>query len=237
MFDLEAAYKFVLSCFDPAMNLVRASPIAERDVYWIFNDNYLASLVLKGISPISDILLQSIAPTDQARIVVLHGRTFPVELQNNIVELQRVGEKAVKTEIPDQNSAPLSVLDYADVAFYSVINKFNAGFVTNALGDLQIAEDHFWNGLWFKDKSHAGLYQVYKGALYLIACNRLSYEGKHRSECETLIDGAQAKSLRSDGNPIQYGGVFTEIMHPAEFTGDVNVETTCLAILARRYCR
>ena len=156
-----------------------------------------------------------------------------------VVQLGRVNTKIILTEQPDPTQAIFNLKDYADVAFYYVINYYNIGYGPGALYYLQWLENPLPNGagLWdnvgWRDKSWNGLYQLYKNALYLLACNALAYEGKYRQQNETAI--ARAQVFNRQGFQNQNGGFLTEYLPNGTPTGDANSESAALCILSMRY--
>ena len=201
-FNLQAAENFLLRNYDPATGLIREAPNASRDTFWIWNDTQLASYALSDHLMISGALQAQVDSykLQPCRPAILGGLTMgqaDVLRPTKVVQLGRVNTKIILTEQPDPTQAIFNLKDYADVAFYYVINYYNIGYGPGALYYLQWLENPLPNGagLWdnvgWRDKSWNGLYQLYKNALYLLACNALAYEGKYRQQNETAIARAQ----------------------------------------------
>jgi len=229
-FSIEAAKGFVLRMFDAELGLCRCSPNAEPYNYWIYNDNYLAALLLDG-TPTATVIKQAMQPylSPAPRITLLGGSPSKAVLKaNKRVTLKQIGTKTIMTEQPTRGR--LSVDEYADIAFYSCIDLCNQERLSQAAKIFTSAEKRFWDGVGFKDKVWIGLYDLYKNALYLIAAKRLRgmVTAKHRGICESRIAESQAST-----RPEQLGGCLTEYSQTNP-TGDTNVETTVLCALAMK---
>jgi hypothetical protein len=227
-FNPQTAKGFIERMFDPTLGLCRAAPNAEPNTVWIFNDNYLASYLLRGTqigNRIASTIQLYLLPAP--RIVAVTGTiSNMVQRPNMIVTLKQIGDVIIKTEQPGPGQ--LSFEDYADIAFLYIINLCNRRLHEAAVELFTEAETRFWDGQGFKDKSWTGLYQLYKNALYLIAAKRLSLylQPKHADQCRTRIAESQTST-----RPEQLGGCLTEYSATGP-TGDTNVESTVLCHIA-----
>lgn len=201
------------------------------------NDNYLASKILAG-TEIGTIVAKNLARSGIARISTIDGAVLPNVLLKNVTNtLQSIGEKTILTEVTQTSGDVLSIDQYADVAFYNILNLFNSGSVASAKSAFAAAETTFWDGHGFNDNvfkdptNSKKLYDLYKDCLYLIAADRLGVQAANRSACEARIVDAQTFALNRPG-PLQNqrGGCLTEYGANYIPTGDANVETTSLAI-------
>ncbi len=243
-FNLSAAESFLLRNYDSTTNLVREAPNAARDNFWVWNDTQLAAYALSDHLLISGTLQAQLDSykLQPCRPATLGGLTMSqadVLRPTKTIQLSRLNTKVILTEQPDPTQAMFNLKDYADVAFYYVVNYYNIGYGPGALYYLQWLENPapngagLWDGYGWRDKSWNGLYQLYKNALYLLACNALAYEGKYRQQNETAIGRAQVFNRQGYAN--QQGGVLTEYLPNGTPTGDCNVETAALCTLALRY--
>lgn len=243
-FNLQAAENFLLRNLDPATGLIREAPNVARDNLWIWNDAQLASYALSDNLMVAGALQAQVDSykLQPCRPAVLGGLTMSqgdVLRPTKTVQLGRVNTKLILTEQPDSTQAIFNLKDYADVAFYYVVNYYNIGYGPGALYYLQWLENPLpngaglWDGVGWRDKSWNGLYQLYKNALYLLACNTIAYEGKYRQQNEVAIARAQVFNRQNFAN--QNGGFLTEYLPNGTSTGDCNVETAALCCLAMRY--
>jgi len=227
---------YLVAGYDPDLGLIRESPYSNPNVYWLYSDNYLASLALKKTAPEMS--------TSIAR--AMEGYTFrPSErwhvLSGEVVwdALFAWGSKdickteRVKTETPSPTLHMEDWQEYADRLLLAAINAFNRGDIHEASGLFVTAQEMF-DGLGFRDKAFVerGYYDTYKLALYVIAGSSLGMSAPERQSVIELMLSLQENAPASP----RYGGVYTEYddnLKPLPHT-DTNTETTSLTILALR---
>jgi len=227
MFDVDLARKFLLRNYDPALKLVRASPEVEPNVYYHYNDNYLAMLALRDYSQVSSILANQIQKSPTARIVVLDGQPFDVTWANETVTLFTLADKIVKTEVKNLMLPQLSVDQYADIAAFNVIGLHGLGLVNETKKALVKALGLFFDGVGIIDDPLKKLYNVYKSALFIVAAQRISYYDKNIGQLLNFVAGAQVGGSAL----LHYGGVIADF-DGSKYVGDTNTETTADSILA-----
>jgi hypothetical protein len=91
-----------------------------------------------------------------------------------------------------------------------------------------------WDGHGFRDKAFNGRYEVYKCALFIYVYRALKYAGSSTISQYRDIYESCLNVLKMAQDPI-YGGLHTEYVIKDGKTvimGDVNVETTSIAVLA-----
>ena len=214
--------RFLESLFDPDLDLLPEFKGAK--VYWLFHDNYLAAKVLAGSHPA---LARRIAAAigrfgidHSGKIEILFGeakRPLPFR-QYELVNVRRVGEKIVKTEVV-KDVVLRGWEEYADLLFLAAM----------AEPDPQKARRHFddgmktWDGSGFRDLAAAKhhLYSTYKLALGLLAAAKFGVKPAARP--------AIIGRLRELQTPE--GGWVTDYDEHRRPVGVANVETTCLSIL------
>jgi hypothetical protein len=217
--------RFLASLFDPAVGLL--PEFRGSNVYWLYHDNYLAAKVLDRTEPdlagkIRDAIKGS-GVTRSGKIEILFGevaRPLPFR-HHRLVEVKRVGEKVIKTELVGENPNA-DWQEYTDLLFLAA--------VAEAVKDREEALRHFevglakWDGTGFKDKVNRtkSLYATYKLALALIAASRLN----RHTEKEVAIVNRLMAMQREDG------GFVTDYNAQGGPVGQTNVETTSLAVLA-----
>ena len=229
---------YLLASYDSALDLVRESPNANPNVYWLYSDNYLASLALKEAEP--DIASAIVPAIDgyqfrpSKRWAVLGGQAVPDDLFAMGVipaTIARQESREIRSEIP----SPLFHMDdwqeYADRLLLAAINASNRGDRKEARRLFEKAQGMF-DGLGFKDKAFTvrGYYDTYKLALYLLAAERISIQVPERQWVISLILSLQEKDPASNC----YGGVYTEYDEDGKALphSDTNTETASLALLA-----
>ena len=232
---------YLLAGYDPYIGVVRESPHANPNVYWLYSDNYLASLALEKAQPkTAKTITQSIAIYQaigqigpSAKWKVLAGEVVPevmFAMNVNLSNCTKIEGNEVRSEVTNTNPAIYmnDWQDYADLLLLASINEFNLGNNSEAQNLFAKAQDMF-DGIGFQDKAYTNQdYSTYKLALYLIAAKKV---GIHipAKEIMNRILSLQDKDPTSKG----YGGVFTDYNSNGKLpTSDTNTETTSLVLLA-----
>lgn len=229
---------FLLAGYDPYIGLVRESPHANPNLYWLYSDNYLASLALEKAQPkIAKTITQSIAIYQaigqigpSAKWKVLSGEVVPeavFAMDVNLSNITKIEGNEVRSEVTDP-TRPMLWKDYADLLLLATINAFNRG-------DLVEAQNLFGNvtfdGTGITDAANKqGNYSTYKLALYLIAAEKIGIHIPAAKEIKNRILSLQDNDHTSSG----YGGVFTDYDSNGKniLGSDTNTETTSLVLLA-----
>jgi len=234
---------FLLAGYDPNIGLVRESPHDNPNLYWLYSDNYLASLALEKAQPnIADNITQSIASYqaicqigDSAKWKVLSGQVVDeavFAMNVNLSNCTKIDGNEVRSEVTNTNPAIYmnDWQDYADLLLLASINEFNLGNSSEAQNLFAKAQDMF-DGTGFQDKAYTNQdYSTYKLALYLIAAEKLGIAIPAKTEIVDRILSLQDNDLTSSG----YGGVYTDYDSNGEklLGSDTNTETTSLVLLA-----
>ena len=229
---------YLLASYDSALGLVRESPNANPNVYWLYSDNYLVSLALKEAEPdIASAIVQAIGgyqfrPSE--RWAVLGGQAVPDDLFAMGVipaTIARQESREVRSEIPSPLFHMDDWQDYADRLLLAATNASNKGDRKEARRLFEKAQGMF-DGLGFKDRAfrERGYYDTYKLALYLIAAGGVGMNTPQKQEIVNLLLSLQEKDTASN----RYGGVYTEYDGSGKPLphSDTNTETTALALLA-----
>lgn len=221
--DLMEAYLF--TNYNPDLGLISEAPNAEPTTYFLYSDNYVASLALEDL----DLNVPSLGVYK-----VLAGYSVDSEYFANgftQVVLDVVGDKVIKSESPDPTVRLPDWKEYADRLLLSSINYANRGDLDQASGLFDLAAG-MYDGTGLNDKAAQanGEYATYKLALYIIAANRLNLD---RPELHEMADTILALQ-ESDPDSNRYGGIYTEYdsnLSPLPHT-DTNTETTALCLFA-----
>ena len=190
--------------------------------YWLYSDNFLASLVLQ--SPCNDFdLAQNISktisqyPRYSNQYLELNSFVWNFNSSKNY----RVND-SIWTTINNQ-SGTLSPNDYADTAFLQAY--YYGRWTTDgvkALSLFDIGYQMYKNNTGFVDKAFTGQFQTYKLALYIFVASVLH---------QPIQLSAIVNLLRMQDESS--GGFYTSYL--PNFSNDnssTNTETTCLALLA-----
>lgn len=232
---------FLLAGYDPYIGLVRESPHANPNVYWLYSDNYLASLALEKAQPkTAKAITQSIAIYQaigqiglSAKWKVLSGEVVPeavFAMDVNLSNITRIQGNEVRSEVTD-SGRPMRWKEYADLLLLASINEFNLGNISEARSLFLQAQGKFnVTEIGFRDAAfeEQGYYSTYKLALYLIAAEKVGIDIPAK-EIGNRILSLQENDLTSN----RYGGVYTDYDSNGKLpNSDTNTETTSLVLLA-----
>ena len=227
---------YLMAGYDPDLDLIRESPNSNPDIYWLYSDNYLASLALMKTAPETSVsiarAMEDYAFRPLERWHVLSGEEvwdalFAWDSKDfSITDI-------VGTETPSPALHMEDWQEYADRLLLAAINAFNRGDIHEASGLFVKAQEMF-DGLGFRDKAFVerGYYDTYKLALYVIAGSDLGMSAPERQRLIELMLSLQENDPASN----RHGGIYTEYddnLKPLPHT-DTNTETTSLTILALR---
>ena len=218
-----------------SLTLVAARPLAQlRDTYYLYSDNFLASLILWNYAPSNSTLTsmaQNIAKTMQTYLsgyvpnpinqwMVLTHSVFAFNASADFILTSVNGATILTTQ--NNQSGYLLPTNYADVAFQQAIYYHLLGNNTGATNAYQqgVAD---WDGKGFVDCANpAGNYATYKLALYIYCSKLLGQSLQYPSALSTL----QAMQNESSG------GFWTTYNSNLQPISGTNTETTATAILA-----
>lgn len=232
---LDPAVDYLYDNYNESIGLIHESPDAEfKNNYYIYSDNYLASLVLGNYDQ-SNLMLtrraENITNTMQHYLdlagiantinqcMVLNESVFAFNCSANF-NLTSVDGAAIKTTINNQ-SGSLDPKSYADIAFLQAVYYNELGRETNAR-TVYLDGVHLYDGKGFKDDAFndSYLYQTYKLALYIYA-SKLLGQDYDQLAFDTLIAMQQPN-----------GGFATSYDSDLQATSGTNTETTSLAVLS-----
>jgi len=230
----------LLAGYDPALNLIRESPNANPHIYWLFSDNYLASLALRDAEAETSSAIQTALVSYQyshsERWKALEGQVVSADLFAMGVTAADITEKEgklIRTEVPDPQIHMEDWQEYADRLLMGAINASNRDDGEEGLSLFEKAQEMFdGSGLADKVFEEDGYYATYKLALYLLAADKLNIHLPERQDVESLLLSLQEKNPDSN----RFGGIYTEYDgdgKPLPHT-DTNTETTSLVFLALR---
>jgi hypothetical protein len=257
---LRDAPSFFRRQYDPSVSLLREAPLAAPNRYWLLNDNAVATLALDALN--EGVLAGQLRATLWSKgmlaadgspigspLAVLWGKT--VEWPPKSFVYTRVSGAPLGAVDPGSlcygSSCAFEVVyehwdgggtfadwaEYANLAAIGALNEWNAGRPDEArriFADLMRTFD----GTGFPDKGYLASpqheYETFKLALALDV--GLKIGGLDGPTARSLADALLAKQHAADGTN-QAGGFHTHYT-ATELRGDVNTETTSLAILALR---
>lgn len=204
---------FLAARYDSERGLYSASPIIEKDNYWVYGDAYLAGVDIS----------QYDVP-EVTRWKVLKGKAIPEEeifYGEYAIDLGN----GVKTYVTDTSVVFYDITIFADRLCMAVINAQNAGNTVReeALRPLIYA---MWDGKGMKDSINEDKqeYETFKTALY--------YWATGNETARRILLELQEQSPRSP----HFGGFYTHYspeLEPFPWI-DANIETTMITMLALR---
>ncbi|MCS6768169.1 MAG: hypothetical protein NZ888_06365 [Candidatus Nitrosocaldus sp.] len=226
-FDIDKAYSYIISQYDPSTGLVRENEHINR--YWLWTDNLLASHVLKD----RDLALSAKIGNKVKEYSTAYQLQFrhPIaSLFNKPAYFKPVTDTNITgnvwASIASSEGQDLECSDYADIAFLKSIHHYNAKQYREARDCYEHGRSMF-DGYGFKDKAFhtdGNRYTTYKLALWKIASDTTGY-GKEGEGSIAL----RILALMQDPNT---GGVYTHYREDMSIDSMTNVETTALAIMA-----
>ena len=230
--QLESAYSFLISLYNPDLRLVSESYEAPYNTtYWIANDNLLVAYALAPYSPyhakkinetVFDYMLETGFPH---KVEVLFGYDIPdtIGASNHYVVEETANYRVM---IDKADGEPLVVEDYADLCFYKALDLFFAGDLESAIRYFEVGYNMF-DGIGFYDKATQddGLYANYKLALCLYTAKVLGLDWDKYPALYVM----ERRLWEAQDN--QTGGIITHRDLNGSLTGLANAETTAYALL------
>lgn len=231
--QLHLTRTFLAKQYDPDIGLVRESPNANPNLFFVWSDNYLVSLALDDLDLATRVASYNVPGLDKYRVLAgdpVDPDCFAIASTQLVVEIR--GDKTIKTEQPDPSAPMLSDWEsYADLLLLSSINYVNLNNKERALEAFEAALA-MYDGVGFQDKAFQASqeYATYKLALCIIAASHLKVSRAEIHDMVRSIISLQALDVSSN----RYGGIYTEYdstLSPLSHT-DTNTETTALCMLA-----
>jgi hypothetical protein len=229
---------YLLNHYDSELQLIPESPVGQPNRYWLYSDNYLASLSLEGSSPETSSNIQqailSYNPPPQQRFEVITGGTLDPNAfayDRKQFPIDNIDGKEVWSETIDHSDPMNDWQEFADRLLLAAINQANLGDYEQAEHLFNLASEMF-DGIGFRDKAFQDdRYETYKLALYLIAAEKIGVEIENEEKVRDTILELQG---RNPDDSLHYGGVYTHCtsdLIPAP-EADTNTETTSLCLIA-----
>jgi hypothetical protein len=226
-FQLPAARGYVRSLYNSSMGLVRENEITDK--YWLWSDNYLASLVLSKSDPLVSENITATLRAYGSSYGIHYASSWGALSQDNAGNISFNGSS--ETQIVDKvwltsydGATQLKCQDYADIAFLKSIYLYKSHHLDESKRCYHLGVAMF-NGIGFKDKAYdsdGSRYCTYKVALWRIA-NKVTSFGNDDSTADKIL------TLMQD--PIS-GGIYTHYTSDFSHQSHTNVETTAISILA-----
>ena len=242
---LDDALNYLQANYNDEVGLICESPDEEfKDTYWVYSDNFLASIVLHNYgqsdtlvrmagditSKMPNYLNQAGVCNPMNQYMVLRESVFYFDNAQPVI-LAKVGNATVKTTMNNRIGDPLLPWNYSDVAFLQAVYYHELGNESGAMKSYLYGVNRS-DGIGFKDDAFndTHLYETYKLALYIYASTMLGQEDYNRPAFDqalgTLVDMQQHTSI------LDNGGFATYYDSNGTAKPGVNTETTSLAVLA-----
>jgi hypothetical protein len=241
---LNMAVDYLANNYNSTMGLVREYP--GSNTYWLYSDNYLASLALARYDPTNSSTTGFASALEAA--ISGYLATAPASLWKNQYTALNSTESSFACSMPYEiawtqagtvvvSPRPTAIMttandqgplcasqNYADLYLLQAVLYHRLGNSSAALHFYDEASADF-NGVGVKDlASNSTLYQTYKLALYVYASSCLGQtSGASFGSAEAILFSMQDNST---------GGFHTGYTGPAQPGSSVNTETTALAALA-----
>jgi len=242
--DMVKLRSFYTAMYVPELQLFKASHVVENTTIYIANDNILASRALPVIGlydlaeEVSTRLNKDFSGGYNGRIEVLFGIDIPNVFYTTYMDyLGEYRVNGVAYEIYWEKTNASSILEdwyeYADLLVYHALDKLLEGSRSEAESSF-INLTRMWDGYGFRDKAFSGVYAVYKCSLFIYLYKALDYAGSTIIHDYDSILNKCLDILGKAQDPV-YGGIYTDyIVRDGDIviTGDMNIETTSIAILA-----
>ena len=234
---LSAAVNYLVNNYNSTVGLIPDVP--GGNTYWLYSDNFLASLALERYDSQSqrNLTITKIAANINSNIskyiagvpnvlnqyMALNSSTSAFNNSRSYTVSNHAG--AVINITLNNGPGELNQSNFADIAFLKALYYNDVGYAKNATDSYQIGvkmyDGNGMNDSVFQSETEKGQYQTFKLALYIYASKIFGYQ---------FPQSAEAVLLRMQGAS---GGFYTG--YDANFSSNgtyTNVETTSLAILA-----
>ena len=241
---LPDAESYLCDNYNESIGLICVSPDSEelKNTYFIYSDNYLASLVLHKERYPTNLTMTRIAgnianatrnytagidPVNQY-MVLTRALTVNMSVFNNSADFNLTTVDGAEVKTTQNNlSGLLDPRHYADIAFLQAIYYHELGMENES----RTAYDYgvaLYDGKGFKDDAFHGTYQTYKLALYIYASKLL------RQNMTTSLGPDYDLQVFCTLLEMQQpnGGFATGYNSDFQVTTFTNTETTSLAVLS-----
>lgn len=242
----QRAVDYLWEQYNPTVGLLRCSPTAFPDTYWLATDNRLAVYAFEALGTPETLdhartisaTLRAYDTPDHGLIEALQGQpvTWPPYTETQTVLTTTGGGETIKLETRLAGNRYDDWAEYADLALYGALNAFRAGECTLAHRRYASALALF-DGVGFADKAYeipppgrSALHETYKLALAVYVAQVIS-EPTNASILQALLD-QQAPPETSYMGAHYSGGFYTLYDADGLSQGDPSTETTAYAILA-----
>lgn len=234
----ESAYSYLVNSYNSTLGLCYENPQA-KNVYWVSNDNVLASYVLqqwnreiadnitetvKRIAKEYDLLTSQTGIPLNCRAEILLG--YNVDHFFNVTELVTLNPSyhgaVLKTERATNGILP-DFDEYADLLCYASLVEWRKG--NNSEADYYYEKvKAMWDGNGFKDKAFDGSYATYKLGLFYFV-NKMLGKGSFAFEKELIQRVWQCQDSNGGFKTNYYGNGSFPICY-------TNTETTSIILLS-----
>jgi len=240
---LPHAVNYLCDNFNESTGLVCVSPDSEEleNTYYIYSDNYLASLVLQEDHYPSNLTMTRMAgnitnamqnyttgidPVNQY-MVLTKALTVNMSVFNNSADFNLTTVDSAEVRTTQNNlSGLLDPRDYADIAFLQAIYYHELGMENESMTAYDCGVD-LYDGKGFKDDAFHGTYQTYKLALYIYASKLLRQDMMGLGPDYDLHAFCTLLEMQQPN-----GGFATGYNSSFQVTTFTNTETTSLAVLS-----
>lgn len=229
---------YLLRNYNHSLHLISESPNENPGLYWLYSDNFLASLALKDNYPdISTTINESIDSyqlliEDKCQVLLgtnIDDNLFAQGLDQ--IDIQTIGTRIIRIHKANPDTYMSDWQEYADRLLLASINCANNNEPEQALQLFNQASS-MYDGTGFADKVYDtdSYYSIYKLALYLIAASQLEITLPERDSIVNTILEFQDINVASN----RYGGIYTDYTADKNHKPgcDTNTETTSLCLIA-----
>jgi hypothetical protein len=217
--QITLACNYLVSNYNASLRLISETTAHQK--YWLYSDNYLASIVVNDRckrTDISGLVSQRLSELpkypNQYQVFSMPVAYFNASKDYNLSD-------SIWTTVNNQTGT-LSPGDYADIAFLE--SYYYARWTSNVTGAQRLYDigATMYNSTGFVDRPFNGIFQTYKLALYVIVANKLN----NTLPYSVVVNLGRMQELTT-------GGFYTGYLADYSTAGTTtNMETTSLAIMA-----
>ena len=203
--------------------------MATPNIYWLYNDNFLAALAFQraGMNTEKENLQTALVKygatsTDLAKILKRTPVGYPPGVSEVVVKWESPdGSEQIRDEVSSSSAFFEDWDSYTNLSLLAALNEFNQRNLERSHEIFNQALKAF-DGTGFHDKAFNKTYETYKLAIAIYVGQQINYEFLEKDEMVEILLSVQAES----------GGFYTH--YDANFlpAGNTNTETTSWAILS-----